>query len=540
MAVALYARVSTTRQAENELSIPDQLRQMREWCEGKQLLIAREYVEPGASATDEKRPVFQEMMADARLKPAPFEAIIVHSLSRFFRDSVSFGLYERELAKRGVRIVSVTQQTGSDPAGELTRRIFSVFDEYQSKENGKHTARAMRENARQGFFNGSGAPFGYKAVETEALGNRGRKKKKLQQEEAEAAVVRRIFELYLHGHEGRALGIKEIAKYLNSRGQLMRGRLWGIQKVHKILCSETYRGTLWYNVRDSRSGLKRPPSEWVRVEVPAIVDAEVFARALTRRRARAPSQVPPRRLASPNLLTGLLKCGSCGAAMTAITGKSGRYRYYRCTSRLNKGDIVCRSKNLPMGRVDELVVSQLIEHAFKPERVRLMLAEAGRFLDQQASADKEKLRVLQSELRRAEERLNRLYEAIETGVVSLDDTLHRRAQRAKAARESILVEMAGLRRRQALPLKQVRPAQVEAFASAICKRLRDPRTGFARDYLRAVVDEVVVTGSSATIRGRNSRLVEAITGQQSASAEVPGFMSNWRARRDSNSRPPGS
>jgi site-specific DNA recombinase len=58
MAVALYARVSTVKQAEKDLSIPDQLRQMREWCKGQGHLVAMEYVEPGASATDDRRPVF--------------------------------------------------------------------------------------------------------------------------------------------------------------------------------------------------------------------------------------------------------------------------------------------------------------------------------------------------------------------------------------------------------------------------------------------------------------------------------------------------
>ena len=64
MAVALYARVSTTRQADNDLSIPDQLRQLHEWAKANGHLVVKEYVEPGASATDDKRPVFQEMIAD--------------------------------------------------------------------------------------------------------------------------------------------------------------------------------------------------------------------------------------------------------------------------------------------------------------------------------------------------------------------------------------------------------------------------------------------------------------------------------------------
>jgi DNA invertase Pin-like site-specific DNA recombinase len=160
MIVALYARVSTVKQAEKQLSIPDQLRQMHDWCNRQGYTVGMVYEEAGASATDDRRPVFQQMIGEACVSPSPFEAIIVHSLSRFFRDSLEFSLYERHLNKHGVKLVSMTQQTSDDPAGEMARKIFSLFDEYQSKENGKHTLRAMQENARQGYFNGSNPPFG--------------------------------------------------------------------------------------------------------------------------------------------------------------------------------------------------------------------------------------------------------------------------------------------------------------------------------------------------------------------------------------------
>src|SRR5512134_3204787 len=143
MIVALYARVSTVRQAEMDLSIPDQVRQIKEWCAKQGHSVAAEYIESGASATDDRRPAFQQMIAEACGDPTPFEAVLVHSLSRFFRDSYEFAFYERKLSKAGVKLISITQQTGDDPAGEMARKIFSLFDEYQSKENGKHTLRAM-------------------------------------------------------------------------------------------------------------------------------------------------------------------------------------------------------------------------------------------------------------------------------------------------------------------------------------------------------------------------------------------------------------
>ena len=131
-----------------------------------------------------------------------------------------------------MRVVSITQETSDDPAGEMASKIFSLFDEYQSKENGKHTLRAMQENARQGFFNGSKPPFGYRTVETEAIGNKGRRKKRLAVDPAEAAVVRRIFDLYLHGLDGAEMGAKSIAAHLNAKGITLRGQRWTRSRVH--------------------------------------------------------------------------------------------------------------------------------------------------------------------------------------------------------------------------------------------------------------------------------------------------------------------
>ena len=62
---AIYLRVSTGRQAENDLSIPDQKAQTEAWVAQRGWSVVAEYVEPGASATDDKRPEFQRMIERA-------------------------------------------------------------------------------------------------------------------------------------------------------------------------------------------------------------------------------------------------------------------------------------------------------------------------------------------------------------------------------------------------------------------------------------------------------------------------------------------
>ena len=162
---ALYLRVSTARQAEHDVSIPDQRRQGEAYCEARGYELVETYVEPGASATNDRRPEFQRMMEAGTSKPAAFDIVVVHSFSRFFRDHFELEFYVRKLAKNGVKLVSMTQELGDDPMHVMMRQIMALFDEYQSKENAKHTLRALKENARQGFWNGSLPPVGYRVVE---------------------------------------------------------------------------------------------------------------------------------------------------------------------------------------------------------------------------------------------------------------------------------------------------------------------------------------------------------------------------------------
>ena len=196
---ALYMRVSTGRQAEHDLSIPDQRGQLKSWCHANGHSVVAEYVEAGASAGDDRRPCFQQMIERACDGEHAFDLIVVHSYSRFFREAFEQEFYLRKLAKHGVRVVSITQPVGdeTEPVHAMMRKVIALFDEYQSKEIAKHVIRSMKENARQGFWNGATPPLGYKLIEAEKRG--AKIKKKLAVDPVEAETVRLIFRLYLLG-----------------------------------------------------------------------------------------------------------------------------------------------------------------------------------------------------------------------------------------------------------------------------------------------------------------------------------------------------
>jgi len=121
-------RVSTNRQVEHDLSVPDQRAQLTSWCKAKQWEIVAEFIEPGATATDDKRRVFQQMIERACDGERAFDVIVVHSYSRFFRDAFGQEFYLRKLAKQGVKLVSITQPLGDedDPAQAMMRKVIAL------------------------------------------------------------------------------------------------------------------------------------------------------------------------------------------------------------------------------------------------------------------------------------------------------------------------------------------------------------------------------------------------------------------------------
>lgn len=530
MRVALYARVSTSRQAENDLSIPDQLRQLKEWCKANGHIVTSEYVEPGASATDDKRPIFQQLINDAMQKPQNFEAIIIHSLSRFFRDPIQFGVYERKLDKNKVKVISITQPTSDDSTGALVRQIITSFDGYQSAENSKHTSRAMKENARQGYFNGSKPPFGYTSVAAEVTGARGRSKKKLVINEDEAHIARIIYDLYLYGLKGKTIGQKEIGRHLTENGMLMRGKPWRVQKVHSVLSDPLYMGDYYFNVIDSKTGQKRDPSEWVKTEIPSIIDPLKFEQVRLKRESRAPDKISPSVLVSLTLMTGLIKCGQCGGSMTLATGKGGRYKYYKCTSRKNKGNHVCTSGNLPMEKTDQQVLQQLADKVFAPGRVQTMMESLRKRISLAKDGKQEQINLLNRQLKNTEERQHRLINAIEEGVIDLDETVKSRYQNLKTAHEALLIQIASVRKEHSEPIEHIKASQVERFSQILKDKLLAKDSAIAKTYLNLLVDKVVINENVATVTGSYDALAHAVSmnGKKNEHLkQVPTSISDW-------------
>ena len=535
---AVYLRVSTGRQAEGEVSIPSQRDLTTRHCLSNGWTVVDEYVEPGASATDDRRPAFQTMLERACDADHPYDVIVVHSFSRFFRDGATMELTIRKLRRHGVEVVSMTQPTGTDPSQEMMRQIIGIFDEYTSKENGKNVTRAMKENAKQGFWNGASPPLGYTIVEAE---RRGQKiKKHLAVEPVEAETVRLIFRLYAEGDAKTGtppVGIKQLVKWLNGRGYRTKaGGTFGVGPMHHILTNTVYVGRWRYNFRSARTGEHKPASEIVEIATPAIVEQDLFDRVQARLVANNPKVTAPRVVTGPILLTGLAKCAHCGGGMTQRTGTSstGRiYAYYTCASRAQKGPTACRGNTIRMAFLDDLVLTALKENMFTPERLtELLSAIAARRQERTAAVDR-RLAWLKSQVVDTEDRLKRLYRGIEEGIVELDDLLRGRIVELKTDREKAQAAYDHAAA-QASPSANIDPDKIAAFSKLMTDLLDNGETPARKAYLRTLIGAIIVGDKSVKIVGSREAVRAAILGKPSPLQNVRGLGPEWRTRHDSN------
>jgi len=246
----------------------------------------------------------------------------------------------------------------------------------------------------------------------------------------EAAIVRRIFEEFAKGRSPRA-----IAGVLNKEAISSPARkAWGASTIYGnwrrgtgILNNELYVGRLVWNrqqfVKDPHTGRRQarlnPETKWIVENVPhlRIIDDELWDLVKERQRASRCSVMSPdkgirsERARRPRyLLSGLLRCGTCGGGFSKISQS-----HYGCSTARNKG--TCN--NLLTLRRDALeakVLDGLKHQLMQPEMVRTFIDEFQRELNRQACEQDGRRGCAARDLAKTEREIGRLIEAIKAGV----------------------------------------------------------------------------------------------------------------------------
>ena len=490
--VAIYARCSSQGQADKDLSIPAQLDAARERARREGWDVVKEFVDEAETARTADRPSFQQMIADSRRKPRPFDQILVWKFSRFARNREDSVIYKRLLEKHGIRLISLNEPVDDSPAGKMLEGILEVLDEFYSANLAEDTVRGMRHNAAQGFHNGGASPVGYRVRRT---GSASSPRGVYEPEPVFAPVVQRCFRMVLAGE-----GAATIASTLNEEGVLPpQGRLWTKQRVLYMLRNETYLGIRRWGLKGtSRAGRNKPPVRVVDAHE-ALVSPEDFARVQVMMKARSMKVMHPRRLCSDYLLSGLLVCGYCGAPFIGHSAKSGQVHYYGCQTKMKSGAKACEARLLNRVQADDAVTEQLREVVLTEEH----LTELVRMVNEELAARSEdaegELQTVEGQLAAAQRKLGVLYKHIEEEKLTVEE-LRPRLRHWRARADELMARRRLLKERvHDCPQVAADGPIIRAYLAGLHDLLERGSVAERRAFLRGWIRRIEARGRELTI-----------------------------------------
>lgn len=496
LSVALYARVSSEQQKEHDLSIPAQLKALRQHASKQGWTIVGEYVDEAITGRTDQRPAFQEMIALAKRKDHPIQVVLCWKFDRFARNREQSVIYKAVLRRHQVQVLSLNEPLEDSPAGRLSEGMLESIAQFISENMGSDIFRGQRENANRGFFNGGSPPYGY---QLETILVNGVPRKRLMIDPATAPIVRKIYDLALAGKGGHA-----IARQFTNEGLLYpaaphaKHAVWTFYVIYRILKNPVYTGTLVWGRRHLPVDgvvLKHPDHTWIRKTDahPAIVSEAEYQQIQQRFASRSPATVHPRTLHGRYLLTGLLRCAQCYAPMYGLKGGKAphRYYYYTCSTFWRKGKHLCASSHVRSDVLDATILDSLQAFATEEQILKTIVIAANRQAHVEAKSTSGKLGQLDRQIIDIDDRLTRLYAALETGTLSIAD-LAPRIRTLQTQRKEREQQRAALQREAPVSVPLLNFEQIQANLQHLVSLFASKPREEQKAALRTVIAQVLV------------------------------------------------
>jgi site-specific DNA recombinase len=512
---AIYARVSSDKQKEQH-TIASQTAGLIEFARNNGYSVPPEWVFEddgymGASLVRPGLEKIRDLAAEGHI-----EAVLIHSPDRLSRKYAYQVLLIEEFSKAGVETVFLRAPRTETPEDQLVVQFQGMIAEYERAQILERSRRGKRHKAKQGNVSVlSGAPYGYRYV------------RKSDQAaayyeiiEAEAQVVRMVYERYTV--QGMSIG--EITKLLNELGTPTRSRArrWERSSVWAMLRNPAYRGAACYgktqlSIRQRitrplrlRGGVakresashERPREDWIEIPVPALISDETFA--LAAERLETNKRHAPRRTVEPSAVQGLVSCRKCGYAMyrTSTRSSARKIYYYRCLGsdayrHLNHA--LCDTRPVRMDLLDAVVWDAIIQLLEDPS---LIQAEINRRLEtaRQSSPTKRREEALQRELVRLRKGIERLINAYQEDLLSLEELRSRMPELRKReqAAQAELISLASQESEKATYLRLVET--VSSFFARLQENAQTLDAAGRNKIARLLVKDILVDNESIIIR----------------------------------------
>lgn len=475
---AAYIRVSTEEQT--ELSPDSQVKLIREYAKKNDFIVPDEFIfhDDGISGrTTAKRPGFNKMIGTAKLKPKPFDAILLWKFSRFARNREDSIVYKSMLRKLGIDVISISENVGDDKMSVLIEAMIEAMDEYYSINLAEEVRRGMTEKFQRGL-KVSAPPLGYNMKDGEFVVNKD-----------EAELVQRIFDMFVNDD----IGSRRIAQILNSEGEVTKkGNKFEDRTIKYILENPVYIGKQrWTPGGGGSAGHYRSASAenviYADAKHEPIISTEIFNKAKEKAKKFRKKYERAEATAHEFMLRGLLKCSSCGSNLTMSSNCKSvqcyKYAHGKCT----------QSHNISLNKINKLVVEDV---------KNLVVGEiSDNEIKFSSKAPKRKNTAkLEEKLEREKIKLERVKTAYADGIDTLEEY--------KQNKSKILAEIARLEKqltdiphektiapKDAIPLLKIQAKQVLSTITSPTASEEEKNKS-----LRTIVDKIVFDRSKSSVQ----------------------------------------
>ena len=459
----IYARYSSDSQTEQ--SIEGQVRVCKQFAEKNDLLVVDQYIDRATTGMNDNRAAFQQMLRDSRRKQ--WSVVIVYKLDRFARNKYESVVNRKKLTDNGVELVSAMENIPDTPEGKLFLAVIEGFNEYFSEDLKQKVNRGLRESWLKGNATGGKDIFGWDL-----------KDKKYHINEAEAAVVREIFQKYAQGYMAQAIAddLKE-RNFRRKNGQLITHKF-----VYKVLHDKRYTGIVTHKGEDYDKVF------------PAIITKELWAQvnAIHEENKNAPGR---KKEIFDYILSGKLICGSCKHRMVGISGTSKTgdvHYYYSCLSR-QRGKADCDCKPVKKQVLEDYVIQATVA-MLRRNSIITQIVETVVKVHEKMMQDDSGLQLLMKKRDETKKAADNIVKAIEHGIIT--DFTKDRLNSLQAELNELEIEINKAAQRS---YAHVSVEEVEKFL--LSKVFEDPddikvRKLLVKTFIREVIwygDKLVIT-----------------------------------------------
>lgn len=343
-----------------ERSVAEQRAAVERYCQERGWVIADYYIDEKTQSGDyARRTEFAALLDACKRTPPPVDGVLTYSFARFGRDEYDSQFYRLELRRNGVQVDSLIDDVPVGPMAGVIEAIIDTQNRLFLDNMSRHVREGLLANVRAGYAPGGRPPMGYRAVPVEIGRRRDGRPRMAARWDVDPEVAPKITRAFALAAEG--VPYKRIIEQAGLPTT-------SIRTVHALLKNRTYLG------RYKLGADEFPGPE-------ALVDEATWTAVQARFVTRAEQGRKVRRMTETTfILSGLARCGECGALLEATTdqrgGKGNPWRSYRCRQ--------CDLGRVNAAVVEPAVIRIVLDTVLTQERMGKLLARVREMLNDPA------------------------------------------------------------------------------------------------------------------------------------------------------------